>query len=550
MKKLILIIALVLTTVSFMAEGRSRKSRLMENMRLFSQVVKEVESNYVDTINVDEAVKTAIAAMLRKLDPYTEYLAGEEQEDFKVLNQGEYGGIGSYVMSRDGNVYISGPYKDSPAQKAGLRHGDMIMVVNGDTVTGMSADQVTSRLKGPQGTNVVVTVKRPYTADSLLTVRMVREKITIPSVPYFGVVDNNIGYILLNGFSEKSADEVKTALETLIHRDKIKGLIFDLRDNGGGYLESAVKILGYFLPKGTEVLRTRGRNAESEKIYRTHSKPIAPDLPLVVLINGSTASSAEITAGALQDLDRAVIVGNRSFGKGLVQTSVDLPDNGLLKVTVSKYYLPSGRLIQSLDYSHRAADGTVNRIPDSLTTVFSTKIGREVRDGGGITPDSTVTYPEVSRVAYNLVTENWIFDYANKYRANHSSMVSPREFVITDSIFDDFKASIDPEKFNHDNVCDLLLTRLRDAAKIEGYLTDSLDAQLDVVKQMLRLPLNEELESNREMIIPYLKREIADRYYSREGEIESVIDTDPGVIKAMAILTDPKQYSAILSVKK
>lgn len=550
MKKLILIIALVLTTVSFMAEGRSRKSRLMENMRLFSQVVKEVESNYVDTINVDEAVKTAIAAMLRKLDPYTEYLAGEEQEDFKVLNQGEYGGIGSYVMSRDGNVYISGPYKDSPAQKAGLRHGDMIMVVNGDTVTGMSADQVTSRLKGPQGTNVVVTVKRPYTADSLLTVRMVREKITIPSVPYFGVVDNNIGYILLNGFSEKSADEVKTALETLIHRDKIKGLIFDLRDNGGGYLESAVKILGYFLPKGTEVLRTRGRNAESEKIYRTHSKPIAPDLPLVVLINGSTASSAEITAGALQDLDRAVIVGNRSFGKGLVQTSVDLPDNGLLKVTVSKYYLPSGRLIQSLDYSHRAADGTVNRVPDSLTTVFSTKIGREVRDGGGITPDSTVTYPEVSRVAYNLVTENWIFDYANKYRANHSSMVSPREFVITDSIFDDFKASIDPEKFNHDNVCDLLLTRLRDAAKIEGYLTDSLDAQLDVVKQMLRLPLNEELESNREMIIPYLKREIADRYYSREGEIESVIDTDPGVIKAMAILTDPKQYSAILSVKK
>lgn len=550
MKKLILIIALALTTVSFMAEGRSRKSRLMENMRLFSQVVKEVESNYVDTVNVDEAVKTAIAAMLRKLDPYTEYLAGEDQEEFKVLNQGEYGGIGSYVMSRDGNVYISGPYKDSPAQKAGLRHGDMIMVVNGDTVTGMSVDQVTSRLKGPQGTNVVVTVKRPYTADSLLTVRMVREKITIPSVPYFGVVDHNIGYILLNGFSEKSADEVKTALETLIHRDKIKGLIFDLRDNGGGYLESAVKILGYFLPKGTEVLRTRGRNAESEKIYRTHSKPIAPDLPLVVLINGSTASSAEITAGALQDLDRAVIVGNRSFGKGLVQTSVDLPDNGLLKVTVSKYYLPSGRLIQSLDYSHRAADGTVNRIPDSLTTVFSTKIGREVRDGGGITPDSTITYPEVSRVAYNLVTENWIFDYANKYRANHPSMVSPREFVITDSIFDDFKASIDPEKFNHDNVCDLLLTRLRDAAKIEGYLTDSLNAQLDVVKQMLRLPLNEELDSNREMITPYLKREIADRYYSREGEIESVIDTDPGVIKAMAILTDPKQYSAILSAKK
>ncbi|MDE7410821.1 MAG: S41 family peptidase [Paramuribaculum sp.] len=546
MKKTLLIIILALTCIG-MTEGRSRKSKLMENMRLFSSVVKEVEANYVDTIDIDAAVKTAINAMLRKLDPYTEYLAGEEQEDFKVLNQGEYGGIGSYVVARDGNVYISGPYKGSPAQKAGLRHGDLIMVVNGDSVLGMTTDEVTSRLKGPQGTNVVVTVKRPYTTDSIITVRMVREKITIPSVPYYGVISDNIGYILLTGFSEKSADEVKTALETLVKHDKIKGLILDLRDNGGGYLESAVKILGYFLPKGTEVLRTRGRNSDSEKIYRTHSKPIAPSLPLVVLINGNTASSAEITAGALQDLDRAVIVGNRSFGKGLVQTPFDLPNNGMLKVTISKYYLPSGRLIQSLDYSHRAADGSVNRIPDSLTTVYTTKIGREVRDGGGITPDSTVTYPEISRVTYNLVADNWIFDYANKYRASHPTLPPVREFVITDSIYADFKAGIDPDKFNHDNVCDMLLTRLRDAAKIEGYLTDSLSAQLDIVKSLLRLPLDEDLDTNRSMVTPYLKREIADRYYFREGEIESVIDTDPAIIKAMAIITDPKLYSAILS---
>jgi len=520
----------------------------MENMKIFNTVVKEVNANYVDSIDIDETVKTAIDAMLRKLDPYTEYMVGKEQENFKIMNQGEYGGIGSYIMERNGNVYISGPYEGSPAAKAGLRHGDMIMAVNGDTVIGMSSEKVTERLKGPRGTHAVVTVKRPYvTTDSIITVDMIREKIALPSVPYFGVIDNGIGYIQLAQYSEKSADEVKSALETLIERHGISSLILDLRDNVGGYLESAVKILGLFLPKGTEVLRTRGRDAGSEKIYRTHSKPIAPKLPMAVLINGNTASSAEITAGALQDLDRAVIIGSRSFGKGLVQTTTELPNDALLKITVSKYYIPSGRLIQAIDYSHRSADGDAQRIPDSLTHQFSTKAGRPVRDGGGITPDIEVKYPEISRVTYNLVSDFWVFDYANRFAATHTFIPPVKDFEITDSIYADFKSTIDADRFNHDKVCQILIDRLREAAKVEGYMSDSLDAQLKNVETLFNRPLDEELDANRAAITPYLKREIAERYYFRRGEVESFISDDLGIREASAILVNPQNYRLLLS---
>lgn len=547
MRRFFLAAALTATVMAALAAGRSDKSRLMENVRLFTSVVKEVDANYVDTLDVDDAVKTAIDAMLRKLDPYTEYFVGTDREQFKTMNQGEYGGIGSYVMERDGKVYISGPYEGSPAARAGLRPGDLIMVVNGDSVAGLSTEKVTERLKGPRGTHAVVTVKRPYVgADSIITVDMVREKIEIPSVPYYGVLPGGVGYIQLVQYSEKSADEVKTALETLVNRDHITSLIFDLRDNVGGYLESAVKILGYFLPKGTEVLRTRGRGSATEKIYRTHSKPLAPKLPLVVLINGSTASAAEITAGALQDLDRAVVIGNRSYGKGLVQTTTELPNGGLLKVTVSKYYIPSGRLIQALDYSHRAADGSVQRIPDSLTNVFTTKAGRQVRDGGGITPEITVTYPEVSAVTYNLVRDNWIFDYANRFAATHPSIPEVKDFVITDSIFEDFKSTIDSKRFNNDKVCEDILGRLREAAKIEGYMSDSLEAQLKVMEGMFSQPLENQIDNNREAIEPFLRREIAERYYYRRGEVESVIDSDPAVREALDLLRDPARYKALL----
>ncbi len=330
-----------------------------------------------------------------------------EQEDFKTMTTGEFGGIGSYIVQRDGNVYISGPHKDSPAHKAGLRAGDLIIAIDGDTMLGKSHTFVSDRLKGTPGTDLTVKVKRPYVADSIIEVPMTRAKIKIASVPYYGVEKGDIGYIALNTYSESTADEVKKAVTGLTANPAVKALVLDLRGNVGGLVESAVKVVGNFVPKGTEVLRTKGKGVLNEKVYKTTSAPIAPEIPLVVLIDGETASSAEITAGALQDLDRAVIIGNRSYGKGLVQTTRDIPYEGMLKVTVAKYYIPSGRLIQAIDYSRRNPDGSVSRIPDSLTNTFTTAHGRVVRDGGGISPDIDVEYPSLSRLTYNIMSDFW-----------------------------------------------------------------------------------------------------------------------------------------------
>lgn len=551
MKKLFYAVAaLIAASLIAHAETRSPKGDIKANLAIFNAVVKEVQSNYVDSIDMEDVVETAIAAMLNKFDPYTEYMPRKVQEDFKVLNSGEYGGIGSYIMQRDGNVYISGPHKGSPADKAGLRSGDLIMSVDTVTVLGMTSDKVSERLKGPRGTTVKVKVKRPYVgADSILTFDIVREKIQIPAVSYSGMLPGEIGYIQLSQFSEKSAEEVEDALKSMLATCKLKGLVLDLRDNGGGFLESAVKILGYFLPKGTEVLRTRGKGVMDERVYKTAGKPIAPDLPLVVLIDDGTASASEITSGALQDLDRAVIMGSRSFGKGLVQTTRSIPYDGLLKVTVARYYIPSGRLIQAIDYSHRNPDGTVARIPDSLTNVFTTAAGREVRDGGGITPDVKVTYPDITRVTYNAVRDNWVFDYANRYRATHDHIAPAAEFVVDDSIYADFKRFIDPAKFNHDNVGKAILDRLSEVATVEGYMSDSLKNQIAVVEGMLQRPLDQDLDANRKAIVPYLEREIANRYYYREGEAQSFLRHDVAIDSALSLLKDSDRYKALLAPK-
>lgn len=548
MKKLFYAAALLIAA-AFMsqAETRSPKADINANLTIFNAVVKELQSNYVDTIDMEKSVQTAIGAMLNRLDPYTEYMPRKEQEDFRTINSGEYAGIGSYIMQRDGNVYISGPHEGSPAAQAGLRTGDLITMVDTVTVLGMTTEQVSNRLKGQRGTTVRVTVKRPYVQDSILTFEIVRDKIQIPSVPYSGVIGGDLGYIQLSQFSEKSADEVLDALDRLTGENNIKGLVLDLRDNGGGFLESAVKILGYFLPKGTEVLRTRGKGVMDERVYKTSDKPVAPQLPLVVLIDEGTASASEITAGALQDLDRAVIMGSRSFGKGLVQTTRELPYEGLLKVTVARYYIPSGRLIQAIDYSHRNPDGTVARIPDSLTTAFTTAAGRIVRDGGGITPDVKVKYPEISRLTYNVVRDNWAFDFANKYYAAHPSIPAPGDFVITDSIYEDFKRFINPAKFNYDKVCETMLKNLREAAKIEGYMNDSLSAQMDRLEAMMKHPLDKDLDTHRDAITPYLEREIVNRYYYRPGEIRSFLRHDAAIDSAVAILHDPVEYHRLLS---
>ncbi len=551
MKKLFYTVAMLLC-IGLCLEGatRSKKSAISRNIDIFSSVFKEMQTFYVDSIDADKAVSTAINAMLGELDPYTVYMPRSEQEDFKTMTTGEFGGIGSYIVQRDGNVYISGPHKDSPAHKAGLRAGDLIIAIDGDTMLGKSHTFVSDRLKGTPGTDLTVKVKRPYVADSIIEVPMTRAKIKIASVPYYGVEKGDIGYIALNTYSESTADEVKKAVTDLTANPAVKALVLDLRGNVGGLVESAVKVVGNFVPKGTEVLRTKGKGVLNEKVYKTTSAPIAPEIPLVVLIDGETASSAEITAGALQDLDRAVIIGNRSYGKGLVQTTRDIPYEGMLKVTVAKYYIPSGRLIQAIDYSRRNPDGSVSRIPDSLTNTFTTAHGRVVRDGGGISPDIDVEYPSLSRLTYNIMSDFWAFDFTNRYFATHPQAPDIDSFEVSDSLYNEFKAFINPDKFEYDRVCETMLERLRAAAKVEGYDEDSLTVQFDILEKMLRRPLERDLDKHRDAIEPLIAREIMERYYFDPGRIKTGLRKDPGLDSAATLLHTRDRYTQLLSPSK
>lgn len=548
MKKLLIFAAVA---VAAAVAIQAKKSEVSRNLNVFNQLYKELNTFYVDSVDADKSITTAIEAMLDDIDPYTVYIPEKEQEDFMRQTTGEYAGIGSYIIQRDGAVYISGPHEGSPSQIAGMRPGDRIVKVDTANVLGMTSEEVSKRLKGQPGTELTVVVERPYVGeDSVLTFHIVRRKIHEPAITWAGIVRDNLGYIYLSSFTDKSADEVKEALLRFKADPKVKGIVLDLRGNGGGLIEPAIKILGYFLPSGTEVLRTRGKAALNEKIYKTSGKPIDTDIPLFVLIDGATASASEITAGALQDLDRAVIIGNRSFGKGLVQTTRDLPYNNLLKVTVAKYYLPSGRLIQAIDYSRRNPDGSVARIPDSLANVFKTRGGREVRDGGGITPDISIDRPEISRIVYNIVRDNWAFDYANRFRANHASIPPAGEFTVTDSIYEDFKRFIDPSRFEYDKVCEIMLDHLREAAETEGYMNDSTRAEFDTMARLLKHDLNHDLDTHRDAIEPYLLGEIVERYYYQGGRVQSQTAKDPDLDKAAGLIADPAGYKEILAPKK
>lgn len=548
MKKLTLFAALlIIISVLASAATRSKKSEISRNLDIFNALYKELQTFYVDSIDAEKSINTAIAAMLNDIDPYTEYFSSKEQDKFRTMTTGEYGGIGSIIQQSDKGVIVSEPYEGSPAQLAGLRPGDIFVMIDGDSVVGLTSDKVSEKLKGQSGTKLKLLMKRPWVTDSILEFEIKRGKIQMPSVPYAGMIRPGVGYISFTSFSEKSYPEVRSAVERLIS-EGAKSLVLDLRGNGGGLVESAVEILGIFLPKGTTVLTTRGKGVLNEKVYRTSVNPVDTKIPLAVLVDGNSASSAEILAGALQDLDRAVIIGNRSFGKGLVQSTRELPYDGLLKVTVAKYYIPSGRLIQAIDYSHRNPDGSVARIPDSLTNVFKTAGGREVRDGGGITPDIKIEYPEVNRLTYNVVRDNWAFDFANKYAATHDTVPSPETFEVTDEIYGQFKDFIDPKKFNYDKVCENAVDQLREIAKIEGYMNDSTKAQFDILASMLKHDLGHDLDINRKNLTPYIAREILNRYYFNRGEIIYSLRDDEAVDSAVEVLTTPR-FGEILGKK-
>ena len=532
----------------------SGEADIVRNLDIFNALYKELNTFYVDTINPQKAMETAIDAMLDEVDPYTEYIRAKDQEDFQVISTGEYGGIGSYIQQRTlpvKGVYITGPYKDSPAAKAGVRSGDRIVAIDGDTVTSWTSDQVSAKLKGLANTQLRLTVSRPYCGDDSIKVfNITRETIKIPPVPYYGVTRGSVGYINLTTFNEHSFQQVRDAVTELKKNPAVKSLVLDLRGNGGGLMESAVQIVGLFVPKGTLVVTTRGRDRQNEKTYKTTQEPLDTRIPLAVLIDGGSASSSEITAGALQDLDRAVILGSRSFGKGLVQSVRPLPFDGALKVTVAKYYIPSGRLIQEIDYSKRGADGSYQRLPDSLARVFHTVHGREVREGGGITPDIKIDYPDLTRLVYNIVRDNWAFDFATKYAAEHPAIDSPATFEVTDDIFNEFKRFIDPERFQYDKVCETGLDNLRKVAKTEGYINDETQAAFDQLATLLKHDLDHDLDQHRSEIIKILAQELMTRYYYQAGEVEYDTRHDETVDRAAAVLSNPSELRRILNLGK
>lgn len=550
MKKITIIVLSTLLLAASAAVARNYdKDAVTRNLRIFNTVFKELQENYVDTIDAGKSLSTAINAMLGEIDPYTEYYPADMQDELLSLSTGNYAGIGSYLLKRGDEIIINQPQWDSPSRKAGLRHGDVILQVDDFEVDKSTPiDQVSKRLRGQAGTHVTVKVRRPYVTDSIQTVDITRRQIEVNPLPYYGLLDNGVGYIVLTTFNANSADAVKDAIEDMRRSGDLRSLILDLRGNGGGLLESAVSIVGNFVPKGTEVVTTRYKGQGKYKTYKTTRKPIDTELPLVVLTDGGTASASEIVAGALQDLDRAVIVGNRSFGKGLVQNTRPLPYDGILKVTVARYYIPSGRLIQAIDYSHRDAEGNVTRIPDSLTSIYHTAAGREVRDGGGITPDVTVKQREGNRLLYNLVNGFWVYDFANRYAATHDTTgLNPLTFEVGDSIFNEFKAFVDPEKLQYDHLCETGIKYLREAAEAEGYMNDDLKARFDELEQLLHHDLNHDLDHNAKDIKMLLDAELAERFFSDGELVRRSLATDDVVHEAVAILISPERYRMLLT---
>lgn len=486
---------LVLGAVAFWGfkSGDSRSFQIAKNLDVFNSIVKELDLFYVDTINPDKTIREGIDAMLYSLDPYTEYYPEDDQSELEQMLKNSYGGIGS-IITWDAKLkrsVIAEPYEGMPAATSGLKAGDVLMAIDGKDLAGKNNQEVSEMLRGQVGTGFKLTVQRPGT-EKPLDFDIVRRSIQLPIIPYYTVLDNQIGYINLSTFSGNPSKEFKQAFLDL-KKKGITSLVIDLRNNGGGLLDEAIEIANFFLPRGKVLVTTKGKIKQASNTYKTLREPLDLDIPLAVLVNSSTASSSEILAGSLQDLDRAVIVGNRTFGKGLVQTTRMLPYGGTMKLTTSKYYIPSGRCVQAIDYKHRNEDGSVGRIPDSLTTVFHTAAGREVRDGGGVTPDIEVKQDKLPNILFYLVNDNLIFNYATQYCLKHATIAEPEKFVITDADYADFKEMVKKADFKYDQQTEKILKSLKEMAEFEGYLTDA-SKEFDALEKKLTHNLDRDLD--------------------------------------------------------
>ena len=539
------------------SDSDNSNAQLAKYLDVYNSIFKQLSLYYVDTINAKKIISSSIDEALSSLDPYTTYIPDEESSDFKFMTTGQYGGIGALIsqhprsysdsLKSDYDVLISEPYDGLPADKAGLKAGDVIVQIDKTKVKGKTISEVSEMLRGIPGTSLEVIINRG--GEKNIKKHIVREKIAIPAVTYYGVVGDSTAYILLSQFTEKSAEGVRTAINDMKSKHNITSIVLDLRNNPGGLLDQAVEIINLFVPQGKEVLSMRGRAKQLDQVFKTSSAALLPDIPLAVLVNSSSASASEIVSGALQDLDRAVVIGTRSFGKGLVQSTRELPYNGHLKLTTAKYYIPSGRCIQAIDYAKRADDGSLSKIPDSLRHEFKTANGRVVKDGGGIEPDFEVKNEMSLNIAYQLWAKNLIFDYATVYCSENKRIAEPESFSITDKDFEAFKSFVKGTDFKYELRTSGRLEWLLDIAKEEGYGERAKD-EFAALKKKLTPDIDADMDLFKKDIVDMINGEILKRMYYQKGYVRHTLVSDPVLKKALSVLNDKELYTKTLTSKK
>jgi len=518
---------------------------ISKNLDIFTSLYKEINVFYVDETKPGDLMKTGIDAMLKSLDPYTVYYPESDIEDYRFMTTGQYGGIGALIRKREDFVIVAEPYENMPAFKAGVLAGDKILKVDGKDAKGKNSSEMSQILRGQPNTQLILTVERPGITDPF-DITITREKVKINDVPYYTEIEEGVGYIKLTGFTETASREVRQAFVDLKDNKNITSLVLDLRGNGGGLLREAVNIVNLFVPKGQEVVFTKGKVKDWDKSHRTMNEPLDLEIPLAVLIDAGSASASEIVAGTLQDLDRAVVIGENSFGKGLVQQTRDLSYNTKLKVTVAKYYTPSGRCIQRLDYSHKNEDGKAEAVPDSLRTAYKTKNGRTVLDGAGIEPDFTVEDEEMALITATLMRKNLLFDYATKFRQEHESIASAETFHLSDSEYADFTKWLDGQEYEYTTRTEKMLDKLKEATKNEQYYDEIQDEFMEL-KEAMHHNKGQDVKTFRKQISMLLENEIIARYYYQTGRIEATLAEDNDLAKAKATLKDAAAYKNVLA---
>ncbi|MAR39986.1 MAG: peptidase S41 [Flavobacteriales bacterium] len=539
--------SLIFILVFLFLQGKSQTDNYFEtskNLEIFTDLYKELDIFYVDEINSGDLMKTAIDEMLNSLDPYTTYIPESDIEDYRFMTTGQYGGIGAMITKRKEFVYISEPYEGFPAQKAGLMAGDKILEINGKSAEGKTTEEISSVLKGQPNTEVSILIER--NGETFIKT-FNREKVTVKSVPYYGLLEGGIGYIKLRSFTRNCANDIKNALMDLKSQQHLKGIVLDLRSNPGGLLNESIDIVNLFVDKGEEIVITKGKIKDWEKKYVSKKDPIDKETPLVILINSASASASEIVSGSIQDLDRGVVIGRKSFGKGLVQQTRKLPYNSQLKVTVAKYYIPSGRCIQAVDYSNRNEDGSVGQVPDSLISTFKTRNGREVKDGGGINPDIVIKNDEISDISISLMNKRLIFDFATQFRYENEKILEVDNFEITDEIYKKFISFLSNKDYEYTTATQDALDIFKEIIKEEG-TSDLLSEEINLLLDKVENIKKNDLENNKEEIKTFLSEEIVSRYYYQEGRIIERLKHDKDIDEALKIFNKIEEYNSILKI--